>query len=372
MKMEIIKKIVIFDRIYGVFNLGDLFSFRKGNGSSSDEGIYPQVSAAKYNNGVSGKSNSWIAENCFTIAAAGNGACGACYWHPYKFDAISTADIATPKFKLGDFVTMSGLAAYISSYLRYKRYDFGRGASLWRLEKQVIALPIIKDEIDWEFIHNSYKTSVSKIYNRKKDILVKKIEALNVEFESPEFYSEVLDKKVIFDRIYGIFNLKDLFNLVKGKAGKLDEGDYPLITAAAKNNGIAGKTNTSTFENCFTISGDGACGDCYYHPYKFDVYVNATAGVPKFKLGDFVTMSGLAAYISSYLKYKRFSYGRKSGLGRLENQVIALPIIKDKIDWQFIYDTYKASTSRIYNKKLTRLQGKIDALDVEFIKPEFN
>jgi hypothetical protein len=173
------------------------------------------------------------------------------------------------------------------------------------------------------------------------------------------------------DQIYGLFNLTDLFTLVKGNANEDKDGDYPLITSSDKNKGAAQKTSSNKYENCFTISSNGSCGSCFWHPYKFDANSDATVAIPKFKIADLPTMEGIAAYVSKYLKYKRFSYGRKSGLGRLNKQLVAMPIKKDKIDWKFIHDSYKSVVSEICNKQKDQIQSKIDSLNVEFEDPEF-
>jgi hypothetical protein len=183
---ELVEKIIVNDRIYGIFNLSDLFAFTKGKASNSDDGNFPLVSASKFNNGISGKTNSNLYENCFTIASSGTHT-GSTFWHNYKFDATTNVNIAFPKFKIADNNTMNGLAHYISSYLRYKRFNYGRVASICRMEDQVIALPIIKDKIDWKFIHDSYKEVVSEIYKKQIDQIQTKIDNLNTEFINPNF-----------------------------------------------------------------------------------------------------------------------------------------------------------------------------------------
>jgi hypothetical protein len=186
--MKPINKIVISNRIYGTFNLIDFFDFKKGSGKISKEGKYPQLSSAKLNNGIAGQSDSWIAENCFSIASTG--AAGWCFWHPYKLDATGNACIAIPKFKVGDNITMKSLAVYITSYLTYKRFFYGRVPSLCKLKKQIIALPIINDNIDWEFIRNSYLEETINVLTEEKEKINKKIENinnLNTGFKSPEF-----------------------------------------------------------------------------------------------------------------------------------------------------------------------------------------
>jgi hypothetical protein len=375
-KMKLINKIVINNRIYGIFNLIDFFDFKKGSGKASEDGNYPQLSSAKLNNGISGRSNSWIAENCFSIATTGSA--GWCFWHPYKLDATSNACIATPKFKVGDDITMKSLAVYITSYLTYKRFFYGRVPSLCKLKKQTIVLPIINDDIDWEFIYKSYlEESINALNDKINEInnKIEKVKEWNTGFISPKFNPEIIKKMVINNRIYGLFNLTSFFKIIKGIAKKNEEGDFPLITAASKNNGIGGQTSTYTYNNCFTISGNGACGDCFWHPYKFDVNADSSAAIPKFKVGDDITMKGLATYISAYLKYKRFFYARKSGLSRLEKQIIALPVINDDIDWQFIHDSYLEETINVLEEEKERINKKIEnikKINVGFKAPEFN
>jgi hypothetical protein len=374
--MKPIKKLVIFNRIYGLFNLTDLFDIVKGRAKKDEDGNYPLITSATRNNGIAGRTNTCKYKNCFTISGDGN--CGDCYWHPYDFDVYINASAILPKFKVGDDITMKGLETYISAYLKYKRFNYARKSGLSRLKKQVIALPIINDDIDWEFIYKSYLEESINVLNDKIneiDNKINKVRELNTGFVSPEFNPEIIKKMVINNKIYGLYNLTSLFDLAKGKAKKNEDGNYPLITASGRNNGVANKTNTHTYKNCFTISGNGVhTGACFWHPYKFDVNADSTAALPKFKIGDDITMKGLATYISAYLKYKRFNYGRKSGLARLKKQAIALPIINDDIDWQFIHDSYLEEIINVLNEEKERINKKIEninKLNVGFKAPEF-
>jgi hypothetical protein len=180
-------------------------------------------------------------------------------------------------------------------------------------------------------------------------------------------------KELIFNKAHGLFMLTDLFNLEKGKIDESQESGYPLITTSEQNNGVSGFYEDYSFENCFTISGDGGCGMCFWHPYKFNAYVNVVVASPKFKIGDFSTMTALATIISAYLKYKRFNYGRKSGLDRLEDQHVALPLTdNDDIDWEYMREKNKSAVTKIINHKIKLLQDKVNEFNTDFIKPEFN
>lgn len=181
---------------------------------------------------------------------------------------------------------------------------------------------------------------------------------------------KIIKKIVIENRAYGIFALSDLFNFKRGSGTKSKEGNYPQITASAKDNGHAGFSDIYKFENSFSFA--DVSGTCFWHPYKFDASQHAFVAIPKFSISDFNTMEGLASYISSYTTYKRFSFGRFCSLERLKEQTVALPIVNDEIDWQFIHDSYKETISRIYKKQMEKLQEKINNLDTNFIKPEFN
>ncbi|MCV6606724.1 MAG: N-6 DNA methylase [Campylobacterales bacterium] len=144
------------------------------------------------------------------------------------------------------------------------------------------------------------------------------------------------------------FKLTDIFDIQKGeRLVEVDrvEGEIPLITASAVNNGITSFIDYDTFqskkkifENQITID---MFGTVFYHNYPYfsddNIHTLSLKGKNKKELTDVnqIFLVTILKQLSS-----KYGYGRQVRIQRLENEIIELPIIKkDKeicVNWDFI------------------------------------
>lgn len=78
---------------------------------------------------------------------------------------------------------------------------------------------------------------------------------------------------------YTKYKLLDLFKIVKCKtfiSKNTKEGNYPLISSSAMNNGVIKRINEYTIDpvdgiDTITIARNGSVGVCFVHDYKFAI-----------------------------------------------------------------------------------------------------
>ena len=143
------------------------------------------------------------------------------------------------------------------------------------------------------------------------------------------------------------FKISDLFELKTGKTLNItgmEEGKIPYVSASGNNNGVIGYVNTDKdiFEpNAITVPIVGnSVAIAGYQDKEFVLSNNAIALYSKYK--DFNKYH--AMFINPILKLEKFryGYGRKWGLGRMEQSVIKLPATpKGEPDYDYMEDYIK-------------------------------
>lgn len=145
------------------------------------------------------------------------------------------------------------------------------------------------------------------------------------------------------------FKISDLFDISKGErlteADRID-GDFPLITASAYNNGITSFIDYDTFHqkkkifrNKITVD---MFGNTFYHGYKYFSDDNIHTLVLK-EEQEISIYSNL--FLVSLLKKisNKYGFGRQVRLHRLENEIIKLPTTKSgDPDWCMMEDYIKS------------------------------
>ncbi|OGI64256.1 hypothetical protein A2642_00885 [Candidatus Nomurabacteria bacterium RIFCSPHIGHO2_01_FULL_39_10] len=156
------KKLLSNTQNWKWFNLGDLFTFEKGERLTKPdriEGDVPLITAGENNNGVSEyislkefKDKKIIFENKITIDMFFN-----VFYHNYKYFSDDNIHTLVPKdFKLNQYNSL--FLVSILSKLKYK-YAYGRQVRLMRLPFEKIKLPIDKNNNpDWQFMEDYIKS----------------------------------------------------------------------------------------------------------------------------------------------------------------------------------------------------------------------
>ena len=137
-------------------------------------------------------------------------------------------------------------------------------------------------------------------------------------------------------------------------------GNIPFISCQSTNNGIATYCGEKPeVKNCITISTNGNCFDCFYHPYPIipssDVEILYKKGI--------TDNESIALYLCASLSpfSELYSYSHKPKGGKVFNTVISLPVIPSDdpshtytsadIDWKYMQD-YIAELEQDYIAEL--------------------
>lgn len=140
------------------------------------------------------------------------------------------------------------------------------------------------------------------------------------------------------------FSIGSLFSLVNGikyPAEYRENGNLPLVSTSAQNNGITDyiADRPEKYSNLLTVAYSGSVGATFYQQRK--VYIGETVFglIPKFEM-----TKNIALFLTTILNYYNlvYSYGRKIIGSKYINDVIKLPAINDKPDWQYMENYIKS------------------------------
>lgn len=138
------------------------------------------------------------------------------------------------------------------------------------------------------------------------------------------------------------FKYTDLFDIVRGKGPSLAEakdnpGSVPYVTASDKNNGVSAWTAAEAEHpgDCLSVAIDGSVGEVFYQPSAFCGNTAVVALVPHEPITK-AALLFIAALIRREGKLK-YGYGRKWGLGRMQNSEVMLPVTDTgEPDWDYM------------------------------------
>ncbi|CAG9468655.1 Restriction enzyme BgcI subunit beta [Campylobacter upsaliensis] len=325
------------------FQVKDVLSIQNGKGITTEEieenaGDFAVVQSGEENNGVLGKIDLnycklkgyiYTEKPCLTVARS-----GSADFVSFQKDGCVVGDSAKILL-LPDEVAKTEIYLFLHSILTANRfkYDYGRKVTENKYMSDYIDLPAItkghKKKPDFEFMENyikslHYKPLTTK--NRPENAL-----PLNIE-KWGEF------------RLGDVFECSGTFSLVKSD---LDEayggggGNVPFISRTTFNNGCDGYVEVEakfiTKGNCISIGGEGIYA--FYQKEDFATGTNICT-LRNEKLNQYV-----ALFVCAVLNHEvyRYSYGRARNLGRVENEIIKLPINhKGELDFDFMENYIKS------------------------------
>lgn len=149
------------------------------------------------------------------------------------------------------------------------------------------------------------------------------------------------------------FKVSDIFEAKKIKTYStvpIETGKTPFISSSAINNGVTSYCNLEPNQKqAITVSTNGGCFDCFWHPYGFCASkdVEVLYCKPNHKL---TTSEALFICTVLSLNKQRFGYAYKPKNGAVWNTTILLPCKDDKPDWECI-SSYSES---LFNKSLIK------------------
>ena len=207
----------------------------------------------------------------------------------------------------------------------------GNGATLGRLSKTKLMLPITKqNHIDWQFMEQ-YSQSVFETKQEKYIDYIKKVLA---KLE----YREIVPLK---EKEWREFAIEDIMRVKSGKRltkANMTKGNKPFIGSTDSNNGITefvSNTNESEDFNILGVNYNGSVVENFYHPYK----AIFSDDVKRLSLKNIEGNEYLYLFIkNSILKQKnKYQYSYKFNGERLKRQKILLPIKnREEPDYEYM------------------------------------
>lgn len=217
---------------------------------------------------------------------------------------------------------------------------------------------------DW--IYNAQKNNelnlTNKLFapNKERDELIRMISKLDTLILSkPKMSIETITEKKTAN-----FHLNEIFpNIIRGNAIPKrirKPGTLPYISASLLNHGEADFVSVDEkyiYKDCLTVPFIGGENCTFYHDGEFvpssDVAVLQNEN---FNKHIYVFLIGILNVIM-----RKYSFGYKASLERLQKQTIPLPITPDgKPDWEFMSDYIKTQFQIVFEEELKRLKSKLD------------
>ena len=324
--------------------------------SASDElkrsdGI-PYVGATDRNNGVLDYLEADRAKiqpgNCITFIRDGQGSVGSSIYR-------ATPCIATVNTSSGYASWLNqntGLFVSTSSNQVRGKYGFGYKRKEKRLFAERIMLPVTDSgEPDYEYMAEYVQQKRDAMFAKYRAYVETRIAELGEYVEIPK-----LDEKE-WKPIY----ISDIFEFVRGRENNmamLEDGDVPLISAKANNNGLKGFVHSPKkviAGRCITLNndGDGGAGLAYYQPANMALDTHVTALMPRFDMSMFA-MLFIAECISGLHGF--FGHGLSISNPRAKRIRIMLPVTDSgEPDYEYMEQYAKNMMLRKYRQYLAYL-----------------
>ena len=227
----------------------------------------------------------------FLINKTGNGGAGICFKHKGKFAINGTVSAFKMKIFIDDQNT-----AFISHQL-HKKLNRANSLSLEKFNNLKVKIIINGlDKTDENYINiDKYKDEIIKLGEVKK-----------------------------YDKI----KIGDYFDFVKNyktfQVQNSEDGEYPLITRSALNNGITKYINDYSLDGEYlTIAPSGSSGSTFYHNGKFAV--DKMLKVLKLKKDKNLDLK-LFALMANYYLTKKYNYNNGLTEEKIKNEIINYPI----------------------------------------------
>ena len=232
------------------------------------------------------------------------------------------------------------------------KYSYGRQAQLNVVKRERIMLPVTDSgEPDYAYM--------AEYVQQKRDAMLAKYRAY-VETRIAEL-GEVAEIPALDEKEWKPIFISSMFELVRGRENNmamLEDGDTPLISAKANNNGLKGFVhNPKKFiaGQCITLNndGDGGAGLAYYQPANMALDSHVTALIPLIDMSAFV-MCLLRNCISGLHGF--FGHGLSISNLRAKRLRIMLPVTDSgEPDYEYMEQYAKNMMLRKYRQYLAYL-----------------
>lgn len=273
------------------------------------------------------------------------------FYQPHKFVTGQNVQVIT-----GENIS-EDVAQFMVPILRQQmtaKFNWGgNGATLGRMKRLTVMLPITDSgEPDYAYM--------AEYAQQKRDTMLAKYRAY-VEARIAEL-GEVAEIPALDEKEWKPIFISSMFELVKGRENNmamLEDGDTPLISAKANNNGLKGFVHNPKkiiAGQCITLNndGDGGAGLAYYQPANMALDSHVTALVPLIDMSAFV-MLFIAKCISGLHGF--FGHGLSISNPRAKRLRIMLPVTDSgEPDYKYMEQYSKNMMLRKYRQYLTFAQ----------------
>lgn len=318
----------------------------------------PYITRSDANNGlarfVSAKNYEFGSDDggCITVGLDTQTA----FYQPHKFVTGQNVQVIT-----GENIS-EDVAQFMVPILRQQmtaKFNWGgNGATLGRMKRLTVMLPITDSgEPDYAYM--------AEYAQQKRNAMLAKYRAY-VEARIAEL-GEVAEIPALDEKEWKPIFISSMFELVRGRENNmamLEDGDTPLISAKANNNGLKGFVHNPKkiiAGQCITLNndGDGGAGLAYYQPVNMALDSHVTALVPLIDMSAFV-MLFIAKCISGLHGF--FGHGLSISNPRAKRLRIMLPVTDSgEPDYKYMEQYSKNMMLRKYQQYLTFLQQRSDA-----------
>ena len=219
----------------------------------------------------------------------------------------------------------------------------GNGATLGRLKKKKIVVPITDDgQPDYAFMEQY-------IREREDKLKQKYIDFVNAELETPPV--------PLAEKTWKEFSIADIFDIKAGKrltTADMDSGNLPFIGATELNNGVTNwihTPNETLDHNVLGVNYNGSVAEAFYHPYCC-VFSD---DVKRLHLKNADDGKYILLFCSMLIRKQKvkYTYGYKFNGNRMARQKILLPITDDgSPDYEYMTQYAKAVMFGKYKKYL--------------------
>ena len=289
------------------------------------------IPRSNFNNSTS-KSNNFkkiLLDNCQIIkiincnskvfAPAANVECTICVFKKCKSEDNKTEiiDYSDDGYIIKDKARIKQKEANIKSYKTVLKFDDDWNYNIINNE-----IPDIK-QLFYDKIRNEYFNDTKIKFNTENsDKIIDLTENFKINIQKINDF-EVKEWKQI--------KIGDYFDFVKNyktfQVQNSEDGEYPLITRSALNNGITKYINDYSLDGEYlTIAPSGSSGSTFYHNGKFAV--DKMLKVLKLKKDKNLDLK-LFALMANYYLTKKYNYNNGLSIEKIKSEIINYPIIED-------------------------------------------
>lgn len=339
-----------------VDSFADVMSGKDIYASERIDGKRPYVTAGTVNNGIGyfvGNDNN--SADSHVISVNRNGAVGESFFHPYK--ALFGNDCR--RLKVREAVS-DDAQQFMAVAIKGQKdaFSYSRKLGTGRLQRLSVMLPVADSgEPDYAYM--------AEYVQQKRDAMLTKYRAY-VKARIAEI-GKVVKIPALDEKEWKPIFISDMFEFVRGcenNMAVLEDGDLPLISAKANNNGLKGFVHSpkkAIAGRCITLNndGDGGAGLAYYQPANMALDTHVTALIPRFDMSMFV-MLFIAECISGLHGF--FGHGLSISNPRARRIRIMLPVNDSgEPDYEYMEQYAKNTMLRKYQQYLPFLQQSNDA-----------